>query len=286
MYNNISEVFEFKGLLLCGAPMKAYFSGDHFLTNAAACIGIFLTLALLVLAPFRNARADNIYTNPAWPTSISGAPANSPFDDQEKNHRVGLLLDYVRKEAPGWAPGLPHAMRDPGGWLRNGLGLGGTNDSDGDSMSSVFQPMTYLMRPPMPGESEAAWLSPDYHHKGFLPVNDAMIMGANLRHRILDDTLQFDLHPFYGQNWHSSDGYWGTELALNLRSSSGAQPWGKIALRYSNGDQALMDRGRGFDMHSELKFDESLSLNAGIRESENTELGNYVLLRWKLVGGE
>jgi len=95
-----------------------------------------------------------------------------------------------------------------------------------------------------------------------------------------------DVHPYYGQNWHSEANYWGTEVSMHLTSDNDSKPWGKIALRFSQGDTNLMDRGQGFDMHSEMNFDDHLSLNAGVRENGRSDAGNYAMLRWKMSLGD
>jgi hypothetical protein len=109
-------------------------------------------------------------------------------------------------------------------------------------------------------------------------------MGVNLRRPILDHRLQVDVHPYYGQNLLSAGGYYGTEFTATLGGGAPAQPWGKISFGYINGDEAMMDHGHGFDMHSEVNFSDHLSLDTGLRQNEYTDLGNYVMLRWKLAG--
>jgi hypothetical protein len=143
--------------------------------------------------------------------------------------------------------------------------------------------MAALIQPPTPGEGQAFWLTPGYHHKGFLPTHDAMMMSFNLRQHMFDDRVQVDMRPFYGQNWVSTNGYGGAEIGFNLSRTGAAQPWGRIAVRYVEGDQDLMDQGHGIDMHAELFFDDHLSLHAGVRENEESQLGNYAMLRWKLA---
>ncbi|MFY9287143.1 MAG: hypothetical protein WAO98_01450 [Alphaproteobacteria bacterium] len=205
-----------------------------------------------------------------------------PFVEQEKKQKLGVVLDYFRKESPNWAPGLPRAIRDPGSWLKHGLGMEGGAD---DTITSLFRPLSSLTEPADPTRAQAAWLTPDYNHKGFLPVNDAVILGINLRQKIMDDRLQFDVHPYIGQNWHSADNYWGTELSLSLKSEDTGKAWGRISIRFTDGDEALMEHGSGFNMRSELKFDDHLSLNAGVRQNEDSQLGDYVILRWKVSTG-
>jgi hypothetical protein len=101
---------------------------------------------------------------------------------------------------------------------------------------------------------------------------------------MFDERAQFDLHPFIGQNWHNSDSYWGTEIGMNFRSDAISKPWAKISVRFSNGDNSIMDGNRGFDMHSEIRFSEHFGLDAGTSKDGSNDMGQYVMLRWKLVG--
>ncbi len=206
-----------------------------------------------------------------------------------REHRLGLLLDYVQKEAPGWAPGLRDAIHAPMNWTRNGLasagrtfGFGGDGDSD-DEEGLLSPIVRQFLQPPSPGARQAFWMTPDYHHKGFLPIDDAMVMKFNFRQHAFSDRVQLDFSPFYGQNLMSLNGYGGAEIGINLNRSGAKEPWGRIAVRYTQGDQDLMDQGHGIDMHAELRFTDRLSLNAGVRENEETQLGNYVLLRWHIT---
>lgn len=272
--------------------MERSYATTRSLTDSGIWRGVFLTLiTIFVLIPFHSPRADDYGRDPALfdnrITTIFGKPAYSPFADQDQHHRVSLLLDYVRKEGPALAPGLPSALRDPAQWMSNRLGLDSLNGGGDDDtiMASIFRPVSSLLQAPSQEEAQALWLSPAYHHKGMLPFNDALVLGINARHRMWDDRLQLDLHPFYGQNWLRADGYFGAEAAINIsRTADGvrAKPWGRIALSYTGGNSTLMDHGHGFGLHSEVNFNDNLSLNAGMHENETTDIGNYVLLRWKL----
>lgn len=251
-------------------------------------VAVFLTL-VLTFHPQNAWAADDDMTFAPVP-KVAGQPEDSPLSELDKSHRLGLLLDYVRKEGPGWAPGLRDYLRSPFGWIMNGfrpaasaLGLDGDDDGGEGFFSSIFHPVSSLMTPPSPQATQALWFSPGYHHKGVLPFHDAMVLSLNLRERLWDNRLQFDVKPFYGQNWVSTSGYGGAEIGIGLGHSGSGQPWGRIALRYTDGDSALMDRGRGFDMHAEVQFNEHLSLHAGMHGEEDSQLGNYVLLRWKVA---
>ena len=217
-------------------------------------MGVFLTCSLMVPDPFSNVYAfdNNTDSNAAY--SFPDQRVETPFAESDRNRQLSLLGDYIRKQSPGWMPGAPSIVRNPSQWLQNRL-----NPSDADDTSGppLIQPLSSLAPSPGLEDAEGMWFSPDYHHRGFLPINDAMIMGVNLRQRSFQNLLQFDVHPFMGQNWHSSDNYWGSEFAVSLHDGN-PQPWGKVVLRYNNGDNELMDQNRGFDMHGELNFDDRL----------------------------
>lgn len=267
-----------------------------FLTDLTILVRLLIPFFLAFFPSYQLAFADedpNLFSS-----SFSNRQTNSAVEASDRSERIKLLVDYVRKEGPGWMPGLPSFLRDPGGWalgnlksvqheLSLGLGFSFGIDAKGINddgvMTSVIQPVAALMQPPPETQSQAFWLSPNYHHKGFLPVNDALIMGMNVRHRVWGNRMQLDLHPYLGQNWHNSDNYWGTELSLGLRESSTGQEWGKIAMRYNNGNSAVMDNGRGFDLHADMKFNEQLSLTAGVQKNPDSSNSNYALLRWKLA---
>ena len=257
-----------------------------------------LTLAIIAVLPSHASRATDYTEGDPDPMLVGrGNLFASPFVKNDENHRVGVLLDYVRKEVPSLAPGLPSIFRDPAHWMLNGLrdvgdgiglhlgmdmGFSGTGGDD--TIASILQPVASLMEAPAADEGEAMWLSPDYHHKGFLPFNDALVMAVSLRHSLADERVRFEVRPFYGQNLISQRGYYGAEMAINLSPKLGLARGGKIVLGYTEGHTALLDHGRGFDLHSEIPFTEHLNLQAGMRQSDlNSGAGNYVTLRWKMA---
>ncbi|MDX2027905.1 MAG: hypothetical protein SFW62_04660 [Alphaproteobacteria bacterium] len=243
---------------------------------------LFLTFICAALAPFSTARAteERVIFIPVPGTEDRSA--TSPIDVIEKNRRLNQLLDYVRKEGPGWVPGLSGAFRSPFRAAGEFFGFDSLSEEDGFFVP-LFQPVSSWMQSPSVDEAQAVWLSPEYRHKGFLPLHDSLIAGVNFRHRAWSERVQFDVRPFYGQNWLSTNGHWGVELGIGLRRLEASEPWGRVVVRYNDGDPALMDNGRGIDMHTEIKFDPNLTLHAGVRNNETSDLGNYVLLRWKLT---
>jgi hypothetical protein len=268
--------------------MNGVFTIGRFLTRATGRAVTFLTLILTFLHT-QNCLADDDMAYVA-PPLVAGAPMDSPLDEMNKGHRLGLLLNYVRHEAPGWAPGLREDLRAPLDWMMSGtrpfrdaFDEDGSPETGNGFLGSVFGPLSGLMQPPSSEAGQAMWLSPGYHHMGFLPFHDAMMMGVNLRQHLFDNRVHLDLHPFYGQNWVSLNGYGGAEMGIGLAHGDTGQVWGRIALRYTDGASNLMDNGRGFDMSAQLRLSDHLNLTAGVNSDQNTDLGNYVLLRWKLV---
>ena len=96
-----------------------------------------------------------------------------------------------------------------------------------------------------------------------------------------DSSLDFEVHPYYGLSLH---GMRGGEAAIHLPMQMGPIESGKIMVSYVDGDTPLMDHVHGFDLHGELHFNTNLSLNTGVRQDEYQQVGDYVLLRWKLTG--
>lgn len=258
------------------------------LTNAASCALLLLTFFLCLFANCSETLAFTADRDAPDTSAYARANNAKRFAEQEGTRRLGLMADYAKGQIPHLAPGLPSFIRNPGGWVSRGLGGSSPMDMFDEDTGSFLQPVQSAFTEPSVNAPQAMWISPSYHHRGFLPMNDAMIMGVHMRQSFSDlfagHGVQLDLHPFYGQSWHSTDYYWGTEIAFDLHNKDAAHPWGKIALRFTNGDTDLTDRGHGFDMHGQLNFDEHLSLNTGIRENGRSEAGNYVMMRWKLVG--
>lgn len=126
-----------------------------------------------------------------------------------------------------------------------------------------------------------------YHHRrGVLPTHDAAVLGAHMKQHFLDHYMQLDLHPYFGQNWFSQKNYYGADFTIDLiepeNKSKDSRPWGKFVISYTNGDDDLLDHGRGIDMHGELRFDEHTTLNTGMRQSDTSGASDYVLLQWKM----
>lgn len=267
--------------------MNRNFTFRRFLTDLLVWVAVF---TFFVLTPFRAAHSADTDTAPLiTPTSSAQSQQDTPLNDDEKHYRIQQMLHYVRSEVPQLLPGLPGYIRDPAGWALNGVRdvrdeLGLEHDAGGGTsmIASITDPVAAMIGAPDPAQREAMWLTPDYHHMGFLPTHDAMVFGIGMRHTMLDDRVQVQIRPFFGQNWHGPENYGGSELSVNLSTRDG-KPWGKIAVRYTEGDPDMLDHGHGTDLHAELRFNDHLALHAGVRQGDDASLGNYVLLRWRLT---
>ena len=277
--------------------MKELFNLDCILRNRPLLAVFSFTLLLTASLSSPSAYALENGANPSEPGLLNDTSYNASATKDERQKRISLVMDYLRNEAPAMipavAPALPNAVRAPARWamqgwsaVRNEFDWGMDGPHGNKLIAALVEPISNLMRAPSPEQDQAIWLTPGYHHKGFLPMHDSLTLGFNTRHRAAGGTLQFDTHPFVGQNWHGAESYWGIETSLALArpaTSPNGKPWGKISLRYINGDTALMDHSRGFDMHTELRFDDHVSLHAGVREDIGSGVGNYVMLRWQLA---
>ena len=278
------------------AIMKNMYCPVRILTLRLITAVFSFTLFVTTLLTTCPAHALEDGSNPANASLGSlSSQAVSKIQKDETNRRLSIVTNYLRQQAPAMMPALPEAIRAPARWAMDswssihstfsGLDTSGLADG-GTAIAQFLAPVSNIMRPPSDSTDSAIWVTPGYHHKGFIPTHDAMVLGFNTRNRVMNGTVQLDTHPFVGQNWHSSESYWGVESTLALAQPTtkpNGKPWGKISLRYLNGDRALMDHDRGFDMHTELRFDDHISLHAGVREDIGSGVGNYVMLRWQLT---
>jgi len=168
----------------------------------------------------------------------------------------------------GWFSGNWHSMS-----LSN---EGSTDDTSSNDTMSTSQPSD---------SSVPVNVSSNYHHKGFLPTHDAMMMGVGAGQNILDNKLQFTARPYIGQSWDSLRHYWGTEVAMTVAQHSDGLPWGKIAVGYVGGDEALTDHGRGMDLHGDVDLTHGFTFTSGMRQNSISGDANYVLVKWKLTFG-
>lgn len=229
---------------------------------------------------------------------------------QEAKARAGLMLDYLRLHQhdlfPAMSPlaGFAASLNQPAQIIDHyaheagealeidswgaALGLEGTMPD--------FSAFTGLVDQPTAHDLSGAWITPNYHHKGFLPTHDALKLGLTAREHFADHFVRVEAYPFVGENWVRGGGIYGATLAVNFgqtpivpknklqaaashfRDEGG---WGRISMGFVGGQSDLTDHGKGFDLHGEVRFTEQLTLHTGVRDNgDNT--ANYILLHWGL----
>ncbi|MGE3624730.1 MAG: hypothetical protein AB7H77_12780 [Bdellovibrionales bacterium] len=266
--------------------MKIFFNIYRPLPDIKARLAACLLLGLACL-PGAAGAVD--YSRSEAHSFSNEHPADTALANADRNARLDRLVDYIRKEGPALVPGLPNIIRNPAGYVFGHLGgididVPGV---DGDStVSSFFAPVISLMSPADEETAESLWLAPDYHHaRGILPFDDALVLGFNYRNTAFDDRLRLTVHPYYAQSWRSMDGFWGTEITLGLGPDAGGRSWGKLVMRYDGGSRDLMGHAGGLDLHADYAFDDHLTFSAGARQDEDSDVGNYVLVRWRMPLG-
>jgi hypothetical protein len=225
---------------------------------------IFLTLALFCFFSSPLCRADSYYT-------------------PEEKTRIDAAENYIRKQSLRGVSLLPSDMRTAMGWLSGGWhAMPSLSGDDGAETPVQPQNMVQSDTPEQQSGVTPVGLASNFHHKGFLPTHDAMVMGIGFGHSLFDHKLQFTTRPFYGQSWGALQGYWGAEMALDIVQRPDGMPFGKITLGYIGGNEALTDRGRGMDLHGDVDLTNGWKFTSGLRQNSADGNSNYVMLRWKL----
>jgi hypothetical protein len=232
------------------------------LTNADIRHAFFLTLAFILILSSRLCQAAENYS-------------------EAEKIRISEVENYVRKESLQGVSLLPGEMRTAVGWFSGHWHamplLGGVDE---ETLPPEAQNLTGETMPPE--EQIPVNLAGNFHHKGFLPIHDAMVMGVGFGRSAFDNKLQFTAHPFYGQNWRSLQGYWGAEGTIDIAQRADGLPWGKISLGYIDGNESLTDHGRGIDLHGDVDLTNGWKFTSGMRQNSADGSSNYVLLKWKL----
>lgn len=273
--------------------MKLYFIHSFDLTdNATQALPILIILFFMWFPHSKLYASDgaaefsasHLWSNPTNP--------DGTLTNDEKHQRLQDVLHYIRNEAPNLVPGMAPIFHNPTGWVQHNLGLGLSllNDPRGDATlvepsrpaMAMTQPITGLVDSSTAEEVQALWVSP-YHDKDFIPSKNAMVMGINWQQRFWQNGAQLDIHPLYGHNWGFNAGYWGAEMSLGPISSDAATPtWGKIAILNTNSPHSLMDNRHGVDLYSVYNITNQVSLNAGVRQNEDPQRNDYILLKWRI----
>lgn len=226
---------------------------------------------------------------------FAGCPcrADTPTPQALIKQQMRVVQSYVRQQAVRGEDLLPGTVRDTIGWLSNGWRGVDENiaaarqefddefdipDDDGDRHAS---PM------PLAGGNHLLpfQIMSSYHHKGFLPTHDAVLMGIAWHHALIGRKLDVIARPFYGQNWHSLRHYWGGEVTLDIAQRPDGLPWGKMAMGYTGGDHAMTDHGTGIDMHGDVNLTHDVAFTSGVRQDNIAGDSTYVMLRWSASFG-
>jgi hypothetical protein len=203
--------------------------------------------------------------------------------DTIDKQRLSEVEAYLRTQALQHSSMLPGQMRTAINWFSGGWHPVPTtpfldNENDDDYINDTARALTEAEMP-TPASSPLQ-LASNFHHKGF--THDALMMGLTISRKMLDDKLLLSAHPYYGQNWRSLQGYWGANLVLDVAQRPDDLPWGQITLGYVDGNEALIDHGRGIDFHGDVDLTNGFKFTSGMRQNSVDGNSNYVMLRWKL----
>ncbi|MDE2029655.1 MAG: hypothetical protein KGI97_03720 [Alphaproteobacteria bacterium] len=231
--------------------------------NAYPRQALFLTFILLFLTIPRPCCANSLPPDAHAALQTQLAEIRAYIRDQGKQ-KLGLLPGEAR-DAIGWLSGQWHSL--------SSISLPG-EESTSDALALAQ------------GQSEEmgwpAHLTASFHHKGFLPMHDAMVLGMGFTHDAVGRKLHFTLRPFWGQSWHSFRHYWGSELALDIAQRPDGLPWGKVTIGYTSGDNSLTDHGSGVELRGNVDLTHNVEFTSGIRHNGITGDSNYVMLSWKM----
>jgi len=240
---------------------------EYILINSAYRHGILLTLTLILTLAARLSHAD--------PPPAVEIEAN--------RQQIGEVSDYIRKQGMQGISLLPGEARQVIGWFSSGWHPMRMFDDDdpSDAQSAPIAQQALTDTPNVPDE-KLADLAGNIHHKGFLPTHDAAVMGVAFKQNIVAHKLEATAKPFFGQSWHSTGDYWGGEAGLDIARHDDGMPWGKIALGYVGGNDALTDHGRGMDLHGDVDLTEGWKFTSGLRQNSWDGNSNYMMIKWQM----
>ena len=223
----------------------------------------FLTLVLLVVLFSTFSHADS-------PPAMNAA---------ETKLRISEVTSYLRKEGLQSVASLPSSIRETLSWFSRKHALDFTSSDEESTPATQNEALTDTLsfESALPMHLESS-----FHHKGFMPTHDSVVMGTSLHSSILDNNLQFTTHPFYGQSWQSLQHYWGSDVTMDIAERPDGLPYGKITMNYTSGTSSLTDHGRGIDLHGDVNLTHGWNFTSGIRQNDVSGNANYVSLRWKL----
>ena len=245
--------------------MIGWFSIHRSLTNAEIRQAAFLTLTLFLVLASRLSLADPL-------------PAIEAAQENADKIRTSEVTSYIRQQALHGASMLPSEARQVMGWFSGNWRAVNVSGDDDDAMPTTGGQGLTQSTP----DDSSIGLTSNFHHKGFLPTHDAMMIGAAYKQNILDDKLQLTARPFIGQSWHSLRDYWGSEVSLNIAQHPDGLPWGQISMGYIGGNESMTDHGRGIDLHGDVDLTNGFKFVSGMRQNSDLGDSNYVMVKWKL----
>jgi len=241
------------------------------LTNASAKQARFFTF-ILILA---------LLTHVAHPCRSDPLPPQVSVENQNTVH---LAQTYLRQQALRGASILPGSVRATIGWLSNGWHSVAAGDAENADEGGDAQTQN-LTQPTDSGIAMPMQFASSYHHKGFLPTHDAMMMGVAFNQNIIDKKLQFTARPFYGQSWNSLHHYMGGEVTMKIDQRPDGLPWGALSAGYIGGNDSMIDHGSGVDLHGDVDLTNDWKFTSGVRQNSVDGNSNYVMLRWQISFG-
>lgn len=216
----------------------------------------------------------------------------------EDKRRLKLSLKSLRDTVPKVLPHAPLMLRNPQAWLlsmapsMDGVLPSGASIPSTGFTEEIVRPLLKIVSPPPQTSPHALWVAPDYHHEGFFPNHDAIIMGFRSRHTLADTRMHIETHPFVGQNWLRDESLYGVEIALRfmetpraLKDSPSSPPSAKghLVIRYSQGDKDLTKDNHGFSVVGDYQFTPNLNLHAQIRQDTSGNRDDRVMLMWTII---
>ena len=131
--------------------MKTLFTFIEFLVGIALWGAFLLTLMWLLLP--KNLRAEDA-TAISTTALINDRPSMSALTNADRAYHIGLMLDYLRQQAPALVPGLPDKLRGPAHFMigqiktvENKLGFESMDGDTGGAVSSILSPALSLIAP-------------------------------------------------------------------------------------------------------------------------------------------
>ena len=235
------------------------------LINAETRQVIFLTLITSITLAARFCHADPL------------PPIQAAQDDAVKL-RANEVTSYIRKQALHSMNILPNEVREVSGWFSGGWHSMSSPFGDDEPVANAQSFADSTASP----EEQSFALSSNFHHKGFLPTHDSLMLGPTFRKNVINDKLQLVTHSYVGQSWHSLRSYWGSEVGLTIAQQADGLPWGQISLGYVGGNDYLTDHGRGLDLHGDVDLTNGFKFTSGLRQDSITGDSNYMMVKWKM----